>query len=377
MSTEIYQHANYYHKTHLAWLRHCAKIVEPCGKEIGEVIAYLTKNYDIELMTPEQLNKHASHFAEHINIERSSDASVGIINKMDLSESDMTFTVASMTTAQFGNQPYERVSKDMLLMQGCKIPMTDKNIKRIAEMAVFSNTSHMKLYEHFTHDHCGNVFWDYNLQYFFTKGYGQFEIMDDLRFYHGVTEYDIENLTHRFSRFAQLFPRGDYSMSFQQFMNDMDMCQRYGFYNNQRLFTEMLDSINVTYEFLGESSADTFKQKWYESFVPPTLHEYAEKHYYFNNNGCAGYLWHVFSYGDLACLEHNQAISTFDSKQKDECIIFFSNYDYAFKVMDAGNLNAKMLENYRDIHVVDTDFTWTYIHPHDAMCGPYFYEQAR
>jgi len=360
---------------HLAWLKHCAKIVKPCGKKISDVVVYLKENYDTEPMTPDQLGKHASQFAEHINIERSFNASERIINEMDLSESNMAFTITSMTTARRGNQPYEQVNKGMLSLQGCKIPMTDRNIKRVAEVAALSFAHPSLLDKCYAHDHCGNVFWDDNLPYFFTKGYGQFEIMNDLRFYHGVTMYDIENLSYRFSRFARLFPRGDYSFSFHQFINDMDMCQMYGFYNNQRLFSKMLDSINITYEFLGEYSANVYKQKWYKSFVPPTLHEYAEKHYYISNNGYTGYLWHVFSYRDLACLEMNQAISAFNAKQKNECIIFFSNYNYAFKVINAGNLSAKMLENLKDIHVVDTDFTWTYIHPHDVMCGPYFYER--
>ena len=361
---------NYFIKMHLAWLKHCAAIVKPCGKTTGEVATYLAANYDTEPMSGEQLSSHASRFAGHIDIERSMDVREKAVNKLDLGESDITFTTTSTATAHYLSQPDKRVCKNTLSLQGCKIPLTDRNVKRIAGLSS-PCASHFKMYKN---DSCGNVFWDNNLPYFLTTGYGQFEIMDDLRFYHGVTLEDIENLSYRFSRFTQLFPRGDYSMSLMQFGNDMDMCHKYGFYNIQRLFTEMLDKVNVRYEFLGESSAYTFKQKWYEQFVPPSLHELAKKHYYFSNNGSSGYLWHVFSYGDLACLENEQAVTAFDSRQKDECIIFFSGNDYAFKIIDAGSLKAKMLENFRDIHVINTNFTWTYIHPHDAMCGPYFYE---
>lgn len=27
-----------------------------------------------------------------------------------------------------------------------------------------------------------------------------------------------------------------------------------------------------------------------------------------------------------------------------------------------------------DVYVVDTDFTWTYVHTHEEFCGPYFYK---
>jgi len=374
MDNETYIYPNYYHRMHLAWLKHCATIVKPCGKEINEVVTYLTDNYDTEPMTRGQLGEYIIEFASRINCDRSLDISERTINKMSLSESDMDFTIASMTTARYGSQPYERISKDIFLqsMRGCKIPMTKRNIKRITEIASLSRIIPPNLYKGYS---CGYVFWDESLPHFYAKDYGCIEIADDLRFYHGVTIEDIRHLTYRFSRFTQLFPRGDYYISLYQFENDMDMCRKYGFYNNQRLFTEMLDATNIRYEFLREPTAKAIKQKWHEQFVPPHLQEYAKEHCYFNDNGFAfaGPLWNIFSCSVVDCLEKKQAAMAFDTKQKGECIVFFTGYDYAFK-LNAESLNAKILEDFKEVYITNIDFTWTYVYTHDVLCGPYFHE---
>jgi len=364
---------NYYLKAHLAWLKHCTTIIKPCGKKLDEVIAYLTENYDTETMHEEKPDKTAvSYFAQNIDCDRSSDLYARKMNKMDLSESDMAFSIASRSSYSTASWRNDEVDRDSFTPQCIRIPLTDRNVKRIAE---FDVTFHTKgAFQIYRGHSCGYVLWDETYQRFYAYGYGAFEIMDDLRFYHGVTAEDIENLTYRFSRFAQLFPRGSYLISFDEFINDMDMCRKYGFYNDQRLFTEMLDRVNAQYKFLDKPEGDIFNKKWYERFVPPCLHENAKKHYYFSHDGFGGHLWHVFSYKDLDCLEEKEAEAMFDAKQKDECFAYIYDHSYAFKIANADKLCAKVINDFCDIYIVDVNFTWTYICTHEGYCGPYFYE---
>jgi len=273
--------ANYYHKAHLAWLKHNAAIVKPCGKSINEVVAYLKENYDTEAMLHEKPGELAvEFFAQHIDADRSSDLYERAKNKLAFSESDMAFTDFGISFHRSKSNRNKEIDRETFAPQYIKIPMTQRNIQRVAELDVTCHTSDdASIYKGHT---CCYVLWDEGFQSFYAHGYGSFEIIDDLRFFHGVTAEDIEHLTYRFSRFTQLFPRGDYSMSFNDFRNDMDMCRKYGFYNDQRLFAEMLDKIGVEYEFLADPAGDDFKAKWYERFVPTSLHENAKKHYYFS-----------------------------------------------------------------------------------------------
>jgi len=362
---------NYYHRAHLTWLKYCATIINPCGKELGKVIAYLTENYDTEPVILEKSAGYSEEFAQYIDAEHYLDLCERAINKLDLCESDMAFTIASMSSSNIVFHRSDKVDRETFTPQCLRIPLTERNQNRIARLDIsFHTTGENQMYRDCS---CGYVLWDENLQYFYATGYGQFEIMDDLRFYHGVTAEDIQNLTYRFSRFAQLFPRGGYSISFDEFRNDMNMSLRYGFYNDQRLFTEMLDKIKVSYEF-SDVTGNVLKQQWFDQFVPLGLHVNSEKRSYFSRDGYNGYLWHVFSYRDLGCLEGKQAEVAFDTRIKDECAVFFTDHNYIFKIMNARNLCAKVLDDFSEVFVVDKNFKWTYIHTHEGYCGPYFYE---
>jgi len=368
---------NYFHKILISWFRHCATIVKPCGKEISEVIAYLKDSYDTEPLSHEQLNIYARQLVNEYNSNFAHASNIEALAKLDINESDMALTITNMNNVRNRNHNFEYISEGALSIQGCRIPMTKRNIKRFDALATpIGKYTRLSNRAYSSESYC-YVCWDETLPYIFCTGNGQFEVDEDLRYYRGVTMEDINNLTYKFIRFVQLFPRGNYMISLEQFTDDMDMCKKYGFYNNQRLFTEMLDKLNVKYEFLGELSAIPIKQKWFKLFVPQYLHEHSEEHLLISNNGAYGYLWHVFSYEKLDCLEWNNARMAFDTRHKNECIVFFTGNDYAFKLLNAGNLDAKTLESFREIYVIDVNFAWTYINTHDPACGPYFYEAAK
>lgn len=365
--------ANYYHKIHSAWLRHCAEIVEPCSKDLSELIEYLTENYDVEPMSQGELEAVQEHFVQDIEADRYSDLADKYVNKLELSARDIVFTLAALHDSQEALKYVERINRASLSLQGYRILLTERNKQRLCKYITYTHKNIDGMYKGYE---CGYVFWDESLQYFSSEGYGSLEIMDDLRIYHGVSQTDIENLTYRFSRFVQLFPHSTYPLSFDVFSKDMDMCRKYGFYNNQRLFTEMLRNNKTQHEFFDKHMADAYKKRWYESFVPPSLYQYADEHYYFNKDGISGFLWHVFSYGDMDCLKGQYAISAFNSQQKDECIIFFSDEEYACKIKNAANLSAEILNEFSEVFITNDKFTWTYIHTHESNCGPYFYKKG-
>ena len=64
----------------------------------------------------------------------------------------------------------------------------------------------------------------------------------------------------------------------------------------------------------------------------------------------------------------------FDTRIKDECAVFFTDHNYSFRIMNAKNLCAKVLDDFSEVFVIDKNFKWTYVHTHEGYCGPYFYE---
>lgn len=43
---------------------------------------------------------------------------------------------------------------------------------------------------------------------------------------------------------------------------------------------------------------------------------------------------------------------------------------------NAENLTAELLEQFVDVTITASDFTWTYAKTHESMCGPYFYKKC-
>ena len=87
------------------------------------------------------------------------------------------------------------------------------------------------------------------------------------------------------------------------------------------------------------------------------------------------HMWHIFTWGNVPCLEGDAARAAFDSLQDCEGIQFYGGYDCNIKrVSIRKKRTAKALdrERYTDIYIVATDFSWTYVHTHEPEFGPYF-----
>ena len=111
----------------------------------------------------------------------------------------------------------------------------------------------------------------------------------------------------------------------------------------------------------------TVKERWLDVFAEGANEAELGKHVLAENN----YLWHLFSYKLVPCLEGEAATAAIP---QESCWQFFCEYPPAdlprVRAMAYADI-AKLPEDL-DWYLVDKDFTWTYVHTHEAACGPYF-----
>lgn len=87
------------------------------------------------------------------------------------------------------------------------------------------------------------------------------------------------------------------------------------------------------------------------------------------------HLWHIFTWGNVPCLEGDEARTAFNSLQYIEGIKFYGGYSkHIDDVSMIGKITAEEIDKDTgsDIYIVAKDFTWTYVRTHESACGPYF-----
>jgi tRNA (guanine-N7-)-methyltransferase len=112
------------------------------------------------------------------------------------------------------------------------------------------------------------------------------------------------------------------------------------------------------------------RERWLDSFASHVSEEDLGK--YVLAGG--GYLWHIFSYHLVPCLEGNAARETLAALPDSACYRFYKEYPpqnepriKAIRMEEISSLPEEL-----DWYLVDQDFTWTYVHTHEDDCGPYF-----
>lgn len=86
--------------------------------------------------------------------------------------------------------------------------------------------------------------------------------------------------------------------------------------------------------------------------------------------------WHIFSYEQKDCLKEDVAREAFNTVTKDELYVMYQGWPFVFLYTNANELVSDDLDSQQDIYVFDKNFTWTYVHTHESMCGPYFYKES-
>ena len=115
-------------------------------------------------------------------------------------------------------------------------------------------------------------------------------------------------------------------------------------------------------------------RKWLDVFADGVPAEFLRDHVLESCN----FLWHVFSWGKVECLEGNAAKQAFDALDYTEAVCFedgfsLDEFPQIKNIRTVGKMTAADLEKYSDIYLTAPDFSWTYVHTHeDPFCGPYF-----
>lgn len=109
-------------------------------------------------------------------------------------------------------------------------------------------------------------------------------------------------------------------------------------------------------------------EKWLSVFGENVDRKIIENHVTAYRN----FLWHLFTWGNVPCLEGDEARKAFDDLQYSEAIRFYDGYSNSITdVAVVGKFFAKELDEEQDVYIVAKDFSWTYVHTHESRCGPY------
>ncbi|WP_075983399.1 DUF4275 family protein [Bacillus massilinigeriensis] len=115
------------------------------------------------------------------------------------------------------------------------------------------------------------------------------------------------------------------------------------------------------------------RRRWEDNFANHLSDKEKKSIFLHDQDGCCGYLWHVFSYERRKYLNEEQADIAFNQQSKQSCYVFYQHTDDAFILENASTLTAEDFVNEEDVYVVDKEFNWTYVRTHETgWCGPYF-----
>ena len=89
--------------------------------------------------------------------------------------------------------------------------------------------------------------------------------------------------------------------------------------------------------------------------------------------------WHLFSYEKLPAKCGEAAEQALNEKQSQRLHLFWQEGDTAWEMrnafdLDAAAVNAIAEATDRDLYIFDVEGCWTYVVPHEAACGPYYFQ---
>ena len=124
-------------------------------------------------------------------------------------------------------------------------------------------------------------------------------------------------------------------------------------------------------------SDDKLMKKWLSVFGKEVNKELIKEHVTSYGN----HLWHLFTWGEVPCLQGDDARKAFDDLQYEKAIRFYDGYaGHIEKVSEIEKISAKEVDKDResDVYIVAEDFSWTYVRTHEeGWCGPYFARNIR
>lgn len=138
---------------------------------------------------------------------------------------------------------------------------------------------------------------------------------------------------------------------------------------------KLFQNKHIEYSEMSKSSLKKYTETWFVSIVPK-MHQTEAREHCFSNRKVTNYLWHAFSYGDAPAFEGDRAKSEFDHNCGGEAVVILNYEKIGFILKNCQGITAGELDEYNDIIISDKNFDWTYVHTHEAYCGPYFFQRG-
>lgn len=137
-------------------------------------------------------------------------------------------------------------------------------------------------------------------------------------------------------------------------------------------FMLFFEKLNIKAHPLTNDEIKKYKKEWISKFAPSDADiKKIKKH----SRKYTHYLWHIFSFEILNCESEENAKIMFNQENKTACVIISNIDDIAYRLESAENITAELLEQFVDVTITASDFSWTYSKTHEEICGPYFYKK--
>lgn len=141
---------------------------------------------------------------------------------------------------------------------------------------------------------------------------------------------------------------------------------------SKQRFLEEFERLRIKSRELTQKEVFSYKKEWLHHFTPEGADWKKVKRLCLKNRSWGVYLWHLFSYEIQESQEGPDAIQLYDAQKKEKCILISSFDDLGFELKNAEGLSAEIVEQFVDVIVTDSDFSWTYAQTHEGDIGPYF-----
>ena len=142
----------------------------------------------------------------------------------------------------------------------------------------------------------------------------------------------------------------------------------------RQTFRRKFAELGIEFSEINARGYKNYKQKWVDTYAPTDADKRKIERLCVQNAEYTTYLWHIFSYEFLNA-ETDDAPRLYDVANKKECMLISNGPSLGFKLKNADLLTADVLNEFDDVTVTASDFSWTYSKTHEVYCGPYYYKK--
>lgn len=143
----------------------------------------------------------------------------------------------------------------------------------------------------------------------------------------------------------------------------------------EAIFYTFFENLNINAQLLEGKELKKYRKQWVNIFTPPDADPNRVEELCLSSYRYSSFLWHLFSYEILHCEAGAKAKALFDLEWKGSCVMINNADGFAYRLENAENITAELLDQFVDITITAQDFSWTYAKTHEETCGPYFYKK--